>query len=249
MPPAMAMRPRKRCNVLTHPARLFRVQSFDSFSVLDGAGAGTELHAYVQFPVAPDAYTRGGGLWSVDDDGSGYNNNTVLAGDSGDRVGLDASTSTVLLFQSAPAWTASQASASVAAFGITFAASVRVQSAAGGGAGIVWAVSPTTGGALQYYQLVLTPTSDGLNTGGSFVLSLVVNETITQVGGGKRTTHLPEIGCRNHTPSRCQVAPHPVSRFSRGLLSLFNGSARPRRFRSMEFLLPLLANLRQASCL
>lgn len=158
------------------------LQSFDSFSVLSGAGAGTELHAYVQYPIAPDAYVRGpGGLWSIVDDGSGYSNNTVLSADAGDRIGLSASTSNILLFQSAPAWTATQASASVAAFGITFAVSLRIQSAAAGGAGLVWAVSPTTGGALQYYQLVLSPSSDGLATGGSFVLSLVVDGTTTQV--------------------------------------------------------------------
>lgn len=161
---------------------MLRAQSFDGFSVPTGAGAGKELHAYMQFPTAPDAYTRGGGLWTIVDDGSGYNNNTVLAADSGDRTGLSASSNTVLLFQSAPAWTASQTSASVASFGITVTASIRVQSAAGGGAGIVWAVSPTTGGALQFYQLILTPSVDGLATSGSFVLSLVVNETLTQVG-------------------------------------------------------------------
>ena len=166
------------------------LQSFDDFSVLSGAGAGKELHAYMQFPTAPDAYTRGGGLWTIVDDGSGYNNNTVLAADSGDRTGLSASVSNVLLFQSAPAWTASQTSASITSFGITVTASIRVQSAAGGGAGIIWAVSPTTGGALQYYQLVLTPSADGLATSGSFVLSLVVNGTLTQVGReGGRAVH------------------------------------------------------------
>lgn len=152
----------------------------DSFTALTGPGAGTELHAYVQSPAAPDAYVRGGGLWTIVDDGSGFGNNTVLTADAGSRTGTSAST--VLLFQSSPAWTASQTSASIASTGIAVAASINVQSAAGGGAGIVWAVSPTTGGALQYYQLLFTPTADGLATGGTFSLAYVINGTVTQVG-------------------------------------------------------------------
>ena len=144
----------------------------------------------MQFPVAPDSYVRGGGLWAIVDDGSGNGNNTVLTGDSGSRVGLPAASSTVLLFQSAPAWTDSQTSASIASTGITVATSIRVQSVAGGGAGIVWAVSPTTGGALQYYQLLLMPSADGLASSGTFLLSFVVNGTSTQVGGNERAADI-----------------------------------------------------------
>jgi hypothetical protein len=117
------------------------VQTIDQFTLLSGSGAGTELHGYVQAPAAPDDYVRRGGLWALVDDNSGFNNNTVLMGDSGDRAGLPASVSTVLLFQSTPSWTASQTSATVADTGITVTASIRVDSAAGGGAGVVWAVS------------------------------------------------------------------------------------------------------------
>lgn len=46
----------------------------------------------------------------------------------------------------------------------------------------MWAVSPTTGGALQYYQLLLMPSADGLASSGTFLLSFVVNGTSTQVG-------------------------------------------------------------------
>lgn len=157
-------------------------QTYDSFTALSGPSAGTELHGYVQSPAAPDAYVRGGSLWLLVDDGSGLGNNTVLSADSGDRANLPAAISTVLLFQSSPAWTSSQTSASVSASGITVTCLIRIQSA-GTGAGLVWAASPTTGGALQYYQLLFTPTSDGLGSGATFRLAYVVNNTVTQVGG------------------------------------------------------------------
>jgi hypothetical protein len=175
------------CPSLPAPLNAFScslIQTSDAFTALGGAGAGTELHGYVQSPAAPDAYVRGGGLWSIVDDGSGFSNNTVLQGDAGDRAGRPASSSTVLLYQSSPAWVATQTSATVAATGVTITASVRITSAAAGGAGIVWAASPTTGGALQYYQLILSPTSDGLASGGTFSLAYVVNGTVTQMSSG-----------------------------------------------------------------
>lgn len=176
------------------------VQTFDDFSAQTGPGAGTELQGYTQFPIAPDAYVRGsGGLWILADDGSGFFNNTVLSADSGDRAGLPASQSSVLLFQSSPAWTSSQTPASIASFGVTISASVRVQSSAGGGVGVVWAVSPMTGGAIQYYEFLLSPTADGLSTNGSYLLAYVVNGSVTQV-------RPPE---ESETPAPCTVLISP----------------------------------------
>ena len=148
---------------------------------MTGQGAGTELHGYVQSPVAPDGYVRGGGLWRLQDS-DGFGNNSVLAADSGDRAGLPSSVSTLLLFQSNPTWVSTQFPAMLSATGVTVSASVRVLSAAAGGAGIVWAVTPTTGTAVQYYRLVLIPTADGLDTGGTFQLAYVVNGVVTEVG-------------------------------------------------------------------
>lgn len=202
-------------------------QTFDGFTAQTGAGAGTELHGYVQFPSAPDAYVRGpGGLWALVDDDSGFSNNTVLSADSGDRAGLPAETSTVLLFQSAPAWTASQTSATIAASGVTISASVLVQSVAGGGAGLVWAVSPTTGGALQYYELLLSPTADGLATSGTFFLAYVVNNSVTQVSVLQTECCDPSSLVHYDYTNRWRRALRPASRFQIGQPSRSPGAGR-----------------------
>ena len=135
----------------------------------------------MQSPIAPDAYVRGGGLWRLQDIGDGFGNNSVLAADSGERAGLPTQVPTLLLFQSNPSWVFTQTSAMLSATGITISASVRVLSPAAGGAGIIWAVSPTNGTSLQYYSLLLNPTYDGLASGGTFQLSCVVNNVSNQV--------------------------------------------------------------------